>query len=180
MKKLMIAAILTAIAVQGNAIDLEGVNRSSLQGLEEIKNMVVPAAVPEKAALVDKNSKSGSEYLEGLNEELCPKPTFVGEYSAVCKVKDSSAIFKINLDQKNKVNKLPFNGYGITDLGLWPDDCTDSAFAYRYELFSAAGKKIGYAVFDGYVNSELQSRIKLLTKYTLDGKLASVTIIPWY
>jgi hypothetical protein len=74
---------------------------------------------------------------------------------------------------------MPFGTYSIVDLGLWPDDSTSMAYSYNFPLFTTAGKKIGYAQLEGYVNPEMESRTRLLQKYTPDGKLASVTVLPW-
>jgi len=172
MVKTTLAAVLTFMPIVAVEFTL---NQAETAGLREIQ--VSEPAAPERAAGSDKSSRSGQGYLDGLDEKMCPRPEYVDAYSAVCGVKDAAAIFKAN--QEHRIAKLPIPAYNIVELGLWPDDSTDTVFSYYYELYSSGGKKIGYAALDGCVNSEMGSRIKLLTKYTLDGKIASVTVIPW-
>jgi len=185
MKKILMAVVLAGMAGGAYAADFSDLQTSKASNITTSvfpNPVTVTSPVNEKADIQVSYSgaKSGWNPFEELDEEYCPKPTIISqEVSAVCKVKDSFVIYQAKVERKNQIKVLPVSGNTIVELGIWPDDCTDGLFSYYYELFSAEGKKIGYADLSGYENSEMAARIQLLTRYTLKGDLAAVTVISW-
>ena len=94
------------------------------------------------------------------------------------KVAGAKEVLSAKIDRKNQIAKLPpfVNDLDAVTLGLMPDDGTDMIYSYKYALYSASGRLIGYAYVHAYANSEMQARIQFLTRYNLQGRLTSIQV----
>lgn len=117
---------------------------------------------------------------ENLPEETCPNAlVFDYGYSVICRGHDD-AYSIAHAPKKNRValKKLPdFVEYlGAIELSVLPDADTNNIYFYPSLLKDTKGKLIGYIVIDGYVNTEMEVKLQLETRYNLKGKLVSITL----
>ena len=64
----------------------------------------------------------------------------------------------------------------VIELSIWPDADTNMLYMYTSVLKNTEEKVIGYRVYHAYHNTEMESMIKLESRFNLAGKLVSITI----
>ena len=125
-------------------------------------------------------SAFASSEFRDVEEELCPGLKEISHLVALCtKVGGAREVYNASLKNKVELEKLPavVEFYNIVELNIWPDDSTSMMYWYPSELYNNHGKKVGYRVFHAYHNSEMESVIKVETRYNLRGKLVSIDLI---
>lgn len=76
-----------------------------------------------------------------------------------------------------KPDGLNLDWFDVVAMDVWPDDSTSMMYQYTRALLSRYdGKTIGYMTIDGYQNSEMESRIKVTTRFNRKGKIVSVRV----
>jgi hypothetical protein len=117
---------------------------------------------------------------ENLPEEICPNAlVYDYGYSVICQGHDNASMIA-HAAKKNRValKKLPdFVLYlGAIELSVLPDADTNNIYFYPSLLKDTKGKIIGYIVIDGYVNTEMEVKLQLESRYNLKGQLVSITL----
>lgn len=117
---------------------------------------------------------------QDVTEEICPGMKELKNEDVLLCMDNAGAseIFAVSSKNSLKLDKLPeiVEFYNVVELNIWPDDSTSMMYMFSSILRTEAGKKIGYRVFHAYHNSEMESVIKLETRYNLEGKLVSIEI----
>lgn len=115
-----------------------------------------------------------------VTEEDCPEiKELRNEDVALCTGNaGANEIFAASAKNSIELKTLPaiVEFYNVVELNIWPDDSTSMMYMFSSILRTLSGKKIGYRVFHAYHNSEMESTIKLETRYNLEGKLVSIKI----
>lgn len=117
---------------------------------------------------------------QDVSEEVCPGMKELKNENVLLCLDNSGAseIFAVSNKNSVKLERLPqiVEFFNVIELGIWPDDSTSMMYMFSSILRTENGKKIGYRVFHAYHNSEMESVIKLETRYNLEGKLVSIEI----
>lgn len=115
-----------------------------------------------------------------VSEEICPgMKELKNEDVLLCTGNaGASEIFVVSTKDSIELKALPaiVEFQDAVELNIWPDDSTSMMYMFSSILRNESGKKIGYRVFHAYHNSEMESTIKLETRYNLEGKLVSIKI----
>jgi len=175
-KKVCVVFVLTALC------------SAKIAGAQEMKKIGSISAMNAVKIVPVKTARQSYGPFQDLKPAYCPdfevSSTPKGQPMAVCNVKDAKAVSKLPLlrpANQLKTEKEIDGFYSnvkhsdIAELGLWPEDSTDRIYAYYYKLVYPSGQQAGYAVIEGYVNSEMQSKTQITTKYNMDGDLVSIS-----
>ncbi len=113
-------------------------------------------------------------------EEDCPGLTQLKDkYSALCAdVPHAREIYNTSNSNSINLKTMPdiVEFLGAIELGLWPDADTNSLYIYSSILRDAKGNKVGYRVYHAYHNTEMESLLKVESRFNLAGKLVSISI----
>ena len=126
------------------------------------------------------SSAFASTEFRDVEESMCPGLKEISHLVALCtKVGGAREVYNTSLKNKVDVDALPeiVEFYNVIELGIWPDDSTSMMYMYSSILFNDEGRQVGYRVFHAYHNTEMESVIKLETRYNLRGKLVSIDLI---
>ncbi|MBS1958292.1 MAG: hypothetical protein JST80_02350 [Bdellovibrionales bacterium] len=64
----------------------------------------------------------------------------------------------------------------IYDLEVLPDDSTSGIYRYTKSLNDRNGRLVGYYVISGYINTEIETRVKVVEQYNVSGELVSAAV----
>ncbi len=117
---------------------------------------------------------------ENLPEETCPDAVvFNHGYNVICKG-HANALDIAKVSKKNRVNlkRLPdfVKFEGAIELSVLPDADTSNIYFYPSLLKDNNGKTVGYMVIHGYVNSEMELKIQLESRFNLKGELVFIAL----
>lgn len=133
-------------------------------------------------ALIFASSLSLARYnpFEGVDSELCPDMKVTGRDSfAICQAENKNVVLSAKTGANLTASEsrvLKFNTYGAVDLGLVPDDSSDTAYFYSRWLVTPMGQKVGVMTIEGWTNSEMESSAKFTVRYNLKGQIVSIAI----
>lgn len=130
--------------------------------------------------LISTSSFAYSTELTNISEEDCPGAK-LSKYDSLLtcsKVKDANFLANLKIHTRKKVKILPEHVafLGAIELSILPDADTNEIYYFSSEIQNSSGKTIGYVINHGYVNTEMEVKIELESRFNLLGKLVSISI----
>lgn len=130
---------------------------------------------------------------QNIPAELCSMPSvrnYPGGSSLICfNAKASkqlrqakvSSNFEVTPEEFIAAEKKMKNSFHVSavDLGLLPDDSTDSFQERYYILKNKKGAVIGYLTSANYVNTEAEFRVWVGIKYNAEGEITYAYLSDW-
>lgn len=136
-------------------------------------------------ALAFTQSASAHAYISSefkdVQESDCPGLKEIKNLVALCTgVKHAGRIYAASSKTALKLENIPdgVDFRDVVELGIWPDDSTSMMYLFSSLLRNEDKKPVGYRVFHAYHNSEMESTIKVESRFNLDGKLVSIELYP--
>ncbi len=123
---------------------------------------------------------AGSSVLESVPDEVCKNIKIdYNKEIATCTAKDSKRILAAKVGAtltSEEYAMLDFSPLGPIELGVIPDADTSSIYSYTKYLNDKNGATVGILTIDGYVNSEIEMKGRVDTRYNLKGEVVSIEL----
>lgn len=136
-----------------------------------LTNVVLMAMVAFASATASANRSS---YFDDVDSSFCKDIEI--DYKrdiATCVASDADEVKKAKVGKAltaAEIRGLKFPTVNAVDVGIVPDDSSDTVYFFRRWLVNAKGYRVGVITFEGWHNTEMELAARFDIRYNLKGE----------